>query len=74
MEMRLLYNVAHSIARRGIHMVDGEERELYVHRKGTTRASPVSRSELPPVYADVGQPAITPENMSARSYIPRGGD
>lgn len=53
MEMRLLYDVAHNIAKKEVHMVDGEERELYVHRKGATRAFPAGRPELPPAYADV---------------------
>ncbi len=74
MEMELLYDVAHNIAKKERHEIDGEERELYVHRKGATRAFPAGRPELPPVYRDVGQPILIPGSMGAGSYILRGGE
>ncbi len=74
MEMELLYDVAHNIAKKEVHEIDGEERELYVHRKGATRAFPAGRPELPPVYRDVGQPILLPGSMGAGSYILRGGE
>ncbi|MHB9286626.1 RtcB family protein [Halobacteriales archaeon Cl-PHB] len=75
MEMHLLYDVAHNIAKKEIHEVEGgEERELYVHRKGATRAFPVGRPEVPAAYADVGQPIIIPGSMGAGSYVLRGGE
>ncbi|ELZ66876.1 RNA terminal phosphate cyclase operon orfB-like protein [Haloferax prahovense DSM 18310] len=89
MEMRLLYDVAHNIAKKEVHevgvdpegrpvrdsdAVEREERELYVHRKGATRAFPAGRPELPPAYAEVGQPVIIPGSMGAGSYVLRGGD
>jgi tRNA-splicing ligase RtcB len=74
MGMELLYDVAHNIGKRELHDVDGAERELYVHRKGATRAFPAGRPELPPAYSDVGQPIIIPGSMGAGSYILRGGE
>ena len=74
MEMELLYDVAHNIAKKETHVVDGEEMELYVHRKGATRAFPAGRPELPPAYSDVGQPILLPGSMGAGSYILRGGE
>ena len=74
MEMDLLYDVAHNIAKKEVHDVDGEERELYVHRKGATRAFPAGRPELPDAYRDVGQPIIIPGSMGAGSYVLRGGE
>ncbi|WP_342708170.1 RtcB family protein [Halopelagius inordinatus] len=74
MEMELLYDVAHNIAKKEVHDVDGEERELYVHRKGATRAFPAGRPELPSAYRDVGQPVIIPGSMGAGSYVLRGGE
>lgn len=73
MDMDLLYDVAHNIAKKEVHEVDGEDRELYVHRKGATRAFPAGRREIPPAYRDVGQPIIIPGSMGAGSYILRGG-
>ena len=74
LEMDLLYDVAHNIAKKEVHEVDGEERELYVHRKGATRSLPAGRPELPPAYRDVGQPVIIPGSMGAGSYVLRGGE
>ena len=74
MEMELLYDVAHNIAKRETHAVDGRDRELFVHRKGATRAFPAGRPELPPAYRDVGQPVIIPGSMGAGSYVLRGGE
>ncbi|PSP42933.1 RNA-splicing ligase RtcB [Halobacteriales archaeon QH_6_64_20] len=72
--MELLYDVAHNIAKKEVHDVDGEDRELYVHRKGATRAFPAGRPEVPKAYRDVGQPVIIPGSMGAGSYVLRGGD
>ncbi|MFC3958457.1 RtcB family protein [Halovivax cerinus] len=75
MEMDLLYDVAHNIAKRETHTVgaDETERELYVHRKGATRAFPAGHPEVPAAYRDVGQPVIIPGSMGAGSYVLRGG-
>ncbi|WP_458188487.1 RtcB family protein [Haladaptatus sp. NG-WS-4] len=74
MEMDLLYDVAHNIAKKETHEVDGEKRELYVHRKGATRAFPAGHPEVPGAYLDVGQPIIIPGSMGAGSYVLRGGE
>ncbi|EMA51111.1 RtcB family protein [Halococcus thailandensis] len=74
MEMNLLYDVAHNIAKKEDHEIDGEERELYVHRKGATRAFPAGHEEVPRAYRDVGQPVIIPGSMGAGSYVLRGGE
>ena len=72
--MELLYDVAHNIAKKEPHDVDGERKELYVHRKGATRAFPAGRPEVPAAYRDVGQPVVIPGSMGAGSYVLRGGD
>jgi tRNA-splicing ligase RtcB len=74
MEMDLLYDVAHNIAKRETHVIDGEETDLFVHRKGATRAFPAGHPEVPSAYRDVGQPIIIPGSMGAGSYVLRGGD
>ncbi|WP_126661565.1 RtcB family protein [Haloterrigena salifodinae] len=74
MDMHLLYDVAHNIAKKESHEVDGEQRDLYVHRKGATRAFPAGHPEVPTAYRDVGQPVIIPGSMGAGSYVLRGGE
>ncbi|MFW5949757.1 MAG: RtcB family protein [archaeon] len=74
LEMELLYDVAHNIAKKETHTVDGEDRELFVHRKGATRAFPAGHPDVPVAYRDVGQPIIIPGSMGAGSYVLRGGE
>ncbi|MFB6173511.1 MAG: RtcB family protein [Halobacteriales archaeon] len=72
--MDLLYDVAHNIAKREVHDVGAGERELFVHRKGATRAFPAGHPEVPSAYRDVGQPVIIPGSMGSGSYVLRGGE
>ena len=67
--VRLLYDVAHNIAKRETHVVDGREREVWVHRKGATRAYGPGRPELPPEYRATGQPVIIPGDMGSESWL-----
>jgi tRNA-splicing ligase RtcB len=72
--MELLYDVAHNIAKKETHEVEGETKELFVHRKGATRAFPAGHPEVPDAYQTVGQPVIIPGSMGAGSYVLRGGE
>jgi tRNA-splicing ligase RtcB len=67
--MDLVYDVAHNIAKKEEHVVEGHRRRLLVHRKGATRAFPAGRPELSADYADVGQPVIIPGDMGTASYL-----
>jgi len=69
----LLYDVCHNIAKEETYEVDGEDKELLVHRKGATRAMPAGREEVPEVYSEVGQPVLIPGSMGTSSYILSGG-
>ncbi|MEN3052382.1 MAG: RtcB family protein [Candidatus Methanosuratincola petrocarbonis] len=71
--MRLVYDVAHNLAKREEHVVDGKRRFLYVHRKGATRAFPAGRPEIPDEYRGIGQPVIIPGSMGTASYLLLGG-
>jgi tRNA-splicing ligase RtcB len=70
--MRLVYDVAHNIAKLEEHEVDGRRRRLCVHRKGATRAFPPGHPELPEVYRDSGQPVLIPGDMGRYSYVLAG--
>ncbi len=67
--MSLLYDVAHNIGKRETHRINGQEIEVYVHRKGATRAFPAGRREVPEAFRRVGQPIIIPGSMGTGSYI-----
>jgi tRNA-splicing ligase RtcB len=66
---RLVYDVAHNIAKEEVHDVDGRARRLLVHRKGATRAFPPGHPELPSAYRAVGQPVLIPGDMGRYSYV-----
>jgi tRNA-splicing ligase RtcB (3'-phosphate/5'-hydroxy nucleic acid ligase) len=75
MGMHLIYDVTHNIAKLEKHTVDGEEKMLLVHRKGSTRAFGPSRSaDLPDKYKKVGQPVILGGSMETGSYLLVGTD
>jgi len=71
-ELRLLYDVAHNIAKIEEHEVNGERMKLIVHRKGATRAFPPHHPEIPERYQSVGQPVLIPGSMGTASYILAG--
>ena len=73
-ETELLYDVCHNIAKEETHKVDGEDKDVIVHRKGATRAMPAGRPEVPEVYSEVGQPVLIPGSMGTSSYVLSGGE
>ena len=68
-EIKLLYDVCHNIAKLESHEIDGEARELLVHRKGATRAFSKDRKELNVKFRETGQPVIIPGSMGTSSYV-----
>ena len=69
LDMKLVYDVSHNIAKVEKHKVDGRERNVVVHRKGATRAFPANRDEIPSRYRDLGQPVLVPGSMGTASWI-----
>ena len=69
MGMRLVYDVAHNLAKIERYVVDGRERNLCVHRKGATRAFGPGHPELAERYRPVGQPVIVPGSIGTSSYV-----
>ena len=67
--LELVYDVAHNIGKFEKHQVDGVERELFVHRKGATRAFPAGHPEIPDKYQKIGQPVLIPGDMGTASYV-----
>lgn len=63
--MRLVYDVAHNIAKWEKHF----GRRVLVHRKGATRALCPGHPGNPPVYRETGHPALIPGSMGTASYV-----
>lgn len=74
MDMQIVYDVAHNIAKEETHEIDGRVSDLVVHRKGATRAFGSGRIEVPKKYREVGQPVLIPGTMGTASYVLQGTD
>ncbi|MEX0639637.1 MAG: RtcB family protein [Nitrosopumilaceae archaeon] len=69
LEMNLVYDVSHNIAKVEKHTIDGKQKSVVVHRKGATRAFPANKEEVPKKYRDLGQPVFIPGSMGTGSWI-----
>jgi tRNA-splicing ligase RtcB len=68
--LKLVYDVAHNIAKIETHRVNGEgQKKVWVHRKGATRAFPPGNPEIPPDYSSAGQPVLIPGSMGTSSWL-----
>jgi len=67
--MRLVYDVAHNIAKIEQHNFEGSVKTLCVHRKGATRSFPAGHPDVPEDYKNIGQPVIIPGTMGTNSYL-----
>jgi tRNA-splicing ligase RtcB len=67
--LRVVYDVAHNIAKRERHRVGASEEEVLVHRKGATRSFPAGSAFIPQAYRQAGQPVLIPGSMGTASYV-----
>ena len=67
--LRMIYDVAHNIAKLEEHEIAGKRKRVWVHRKGATRAFPPGHLEIPQAYRAVGQPVLIPGDMGRASWI-----
>jgi tRNA-splicing ligase RtcB len=68
-EVRVLYDVSHNVCKEETHVIDGQPRQLYVHRKGATRAFGPGHPDLPPELRSLGQPVLIGGSMGTSSYV-----
>ena len=74
LEMSIVYDVAHNIAKVEEHEVNGRKVKVVVHRKGATRAFPAGHEAVPRAYRNVGQPVLIPGSMGTASYVLAGAE
>ncbi|HTS32905.1 MAG TPA: RtcB family protein [Thermoplasmata archaeon] len=72
LDLSVVYDIAHNMAKVETHRVDGGSKSLLVHRKGATRAFPAGRDEVPAAYRRFGQPVLIPGDMGTASYVLAG--
>jgi tRNA-splicing ligase RtcB len=68
----LLYDVSHNTCKLEQHEVNGEIKNLFVHRKGATRAFGPGHPSLPTALREAGQPVLIGGTMGTASYILAG--
>lgn len=74
LDMYVVYDVSHNIAKVETHMVDGKPKKLLVHRKGATRAFPPYHPLIPVDFQTTGQPVLVGGTMGTCSYVLLGTD
>lgn len=72
LDMHMIYDVSHNIAKIEKHEVDGVIKTVLVHRKGSTRAFPPHHPLVPIDYQFTGQPVLIGGTMGTCSYVLTG--
>jgi len=72
LDMHIIYDVSHNIAKVEEHLVNGKLKQLLVHRKGSTRAFPPHHPLIPVDYQFTGQPVLIGGTMGTCSYVLTG--
>lgn len=65
----LLYDVSHNTCKLEKHTVEGQTKNLFIHRKGATRAYGSGHPDLPEAFKHVGQPVLIGGSMGTSSYV-----
>ncbi|MEK6915395.1 MAG: RtcB family protein [Nanoarchaeota archaeon] len=68
-DLKLVYDVAHNIAKFEEYEINGKKKLLCVHRKGATRSLGPGRKEIPSAYRKFGSPILIPGTMGTYSYV-----
>jgi tRNA-splicing ligase RtcB len=71
-ELDLLYDVSHNTCKLEPHEINGATKNIFVHRKGATRAFGPGHPALPDTYQHCGQPVLIGGTMGTESYILAG--
>jgi tRNA-splicing ligase RtcB len=66
---KLVYDIAHNIAKVEQFVINGRPTKVVVHRKGATRSFGPGNPVLPEDYRAVGQPVLVPGDMGTASYL-----
>jgi tRNA-splicing ligase RtcB len=68
-KLDLLFDVSHNTCKVEPHAADGKRHDLFVHRKGATRAFGPGHESLPEALRAVGQPVLIGGSMGTGSYV-----
>ena len=69
LDMHLIYDVCHNVAKVEKHSFEDFKGDLLVHRKGATRSFGPGHRDIPAAYRQIGQPVIIGGSMETGSYL-----
>ena len=69
LDLHLIYDVAHNIAKIETHNINGKPTKVYVHRKGSTRAFSAGHPDIPKDHRNIGQIVLIPGTMGTSSWV-----
>jgi tRNA-splicing ligase RtcB len=69
LDLHLIYDVAHNIAKIETHKINGKPTKVYCHRKGATRAFCAGHPDIPKDHRNIGQIVLLPGSMMSASYV-----
>ncbi len=72
LELNLLFDVSHNTCKPEFHIVSGQRKTLYVHRKGATRALGPGHPGIPEKFQSTGQPVLIGGSMGTESWVLAG--
>ncbi|AFZ81528.1 uncharacterized protein family UPF0027 domain-containing protein [Theileria equi strain WA] len=72
LDMHLVYDVSHNIAKIEEHCINGKHKRLLMHRKGSTRAFPPFHPMISADFQLIGQPVLVGGTMGTCSYVLTG--
>ncbi|ARM76589.1 RtcB family protein [Acidianus manzaensis] len=72
LDLHIIYDVAHNIAKIEEYDIEGKRKKVLVHRKGATRAFPPGSPEIPADHRNTGQVVLIPGSMGTASYVMAG--
>ncbi len=70
--LSVLYDVSHNTCKVEEHKIDGHTKQVFIHRKGATRAFGPNHPEIPQALRATGQPVLIGGTMGTASYILAG--
>ena len=68
----LMFDVSHNTCKHETHEVNGQARNVYVHRKGATRSLGPGHPSLPKAYSQTEQPVLIGGSMGTESWVLTG--
>ena len=68
-QLTVLYDVSHNTCKVEEHKVNGRSKQLFIHRKGATRAFGPNETAVPESLRAIGQPVLIGGTMGTASYI-----